>query len=545
MKKIISILLVVFVFVCFISDYLYADEKITLSTYYPAPYGEYRTLAVGDTYPAPAASGNTALVVEGNVGIETTDPKAILHVGDPINFSFNDQANIASRRDLAASDNTGAVAHFELGPSGGGSAMVPNLASLRSIVWTDRQNAVAVHGALPSNAGNESKAIWGRAADVSANPLPNAWAGYFDGRGYFSGNVGIGTTNPNYKLHVIQGDNLAGSAAAYFNNTNSTASGSIEGSHSYANNDTTYRKIGSYCLASGADGEKYGVWGYAYDAVGESNTDDKYGVYGNAFGNNSGNKYAVYGSAGGNAGTKYGIYGTTSGAGTNWAGYFNGNTAVMNGNVGIGTTVPTRKLDVQTTDTSVAGSFENTYTTGAIYGGRGFASNTAASEKRGLYGRAEGSSRKFGVQGLATGAGENYGIYGEATGGSTNYAGYFNGQTWCSDGAWGGSDVRLKKNIAPLKGPLDKILQLKGVNFEWRDDEYPDKGLSKGRHLGLIAQDVEKVIPELVIEDAEGYKGISYDKLTAVLVEAIKEQQKQIKRLEQKIAELEEKMQEQ
>jgi hypothetical protein len=85
------------------------------------------------------------------------------------------------------------------------------------------------------------------------------------------------------------------------------------------------------------------------------------------------------------------------------------------------------------------------------------------------------------------------------------------------------SDIRYKKNITPIQAPLQKVTQLKGVNYEWKTEEYPEKNFSNGKQIGMIAQDVEKVIPEIVHTDNEGMKSISYDKITAVLVEAIKE----------------------
>ncbi len=85
------------------------------------------------------------------------------------------------------------------------------------------------------------------------------------------------------------------------------------------------------------------------------------------------------------------------------------------------------------------------------------------------------------------------------------------------------SDQRWKKNIQPLESSLHKISNLQGVSYEWKTDEYPDIGLTKGKQIGLVAQDVEKELPELVSEDKDGYKAVSYTKLTAVLVEAVKE----------------------
>jgi trimeric autotransporter adhesin len=85
------------------------------------------------------------------------------------------------------------------------------------------------------------------------------------------------------------------------------------------------------------------------------------------------------------------------------------------------------------------------------------------------------------------------------------------------------SDRRWKQNISPLESSLEKVSSLQGVTYEWKRDVFPEAGFEKGKHIGLVAQDVEKALPELVSEDEDGYKGVSYTKLTAVLVEAIKE----------------------
>jgi len=89
------------------------------------------------------------------------------------------------------------------------------------------------------------------------------------------------------------------------------------------------------------------------------------------------------------------------------------------------------------------------------------------------------------------------------------------------------SDQRHKQNIHSLKNALTKLQGLRGVSFKWKDNTQ-----NADTQIGLIAQEVEKVLPELVSTDSDGYKSIAYGKLTAVLVEAIKEQQLQIERLE-------------
>lgn len=87
------------------------------------------------------------------------------------------------------------------------------------------------------------------------------------------------------------------------------------------------------------------------------------------------------------------------------------------------------------------------------------------------------------------------------------------------------SDARLKTNITPLTNVLEKVKQLRGVSYDWTD-EY--KAVNRGterREIGVLAQDVEAVFPELVTTWGEGHKAVEYGKLSGVLVEAIKELQ--------------------
>jgi trimeric autotransporter adhesin len=107
-----------------------------------------------------------------------------------------------------------------------------------------------------------------------------------------------------------------------------------------------------------------------------------------------------------------------------------------------------------------------------------------------------------------------------------------------STGGWSGSDIRWKKNISEIDNSLNQILQLKPVNYEWRKDEFPKQGFDEGKQIGLIAQDVEKTFPELVRTDESGYKAVSYEKLSVILLEGIKEQQKQIESQQDQINEL-------
>jgi len=104
------------------------------------------------------------------------------------------------------------------------------------------------------------------------------------------------------------------------------------------------------------------------------------------------------------------------------------------------------------------------------------------------------------------------------------------------------SDLNRKTNIVPLQSSLDKLMSLQGVSFDWAADkeQASTKGASvQGSQIGMIAQDVETVLPALVRESRKGEKAVNYSGLIPVLLEAIKEQQGQIELLEQRIAELE------
>jgi hypothetical protein len=99
-----------------------------------------------------------------------------------------------------------------------------------------------------------------------------------------------------------------------------------------------------------------------------------------------------------------------------------------------------------------------------------------------------------------------------------------NGNLHASGNLTQNSDGRLKKDIQPLTHALDAILQLEGKTYRWKEGAT----FANKADIGLIAQEVEEIFPELVAENEQGFKGIAYSKLTAVLIEAIKEQQGQM-----------------
>lgn len=87
------------------------------------------------------------------------------------------------------------------------------------------------------------------------------------------------------------------------------------------------------------------------------------------------------------------------------------------------------------------------------------------------------------------------------------------------------SDARIKQGVEPLDGALETVTQLRGIRYEWEDDTVADLSLDDDRHVGFLAQDVERVLPEAVDEDGNGWMGTIDDAFTPILVEAVKEQQ--------------------
>ncbi len=101
---------------------------------------------------------------------------------------------------------------------------------------------------------------------------------------------------------------------------------------------------------------------------------------------------------------------------------------------------------------------------------------------------------------------------------------------------WYTSDRSFKENISSIESPLDKILNINGISFNWIPEKDPDK--TKEKHYGVIAQEIENVFPGLVKEGQEGEKAVAYTELIPILIEAIKEQQNIIKKQQQDIEEL-------
>jgi hypothetical protein len=104
--------------------------------------------------------------------------------------------------------------------------------------------------------------------------------------------------------------------------------------------------------------------------------------------------------------------------------------------------------------------------------------------------------------------------------------------------AFSASDIRFKENITTIQSPIEKIKMISGNTYDWKAENKDIHGF-EGNDVGVIAQEIEEVLPQLVVTRDNGYKAVKYDKLVALLIEGIKEQQKQIEDLSNKINKLE------
>jgi len=106
----------------------------------------------------------------------------------------------------------------------------------------------------------------------------------------------------------------------------------------------------------------------------------------------------------------------------------------------------------------------------------------------------------------------------------------------CSAGSIGAcSDVRFKNDIEPLDGALPPVDRLTGVRYSWRVEDFAEIHFGTDRQVGLVAQEVRKVLPEAVTEQSDGSLTVDYSRLTPVLIQAIKELRSENESLKERV----------
>ena len=101
------------------------------------------------------------------------------------------------------------------------------------------------------------------------------------------------------------------------------------------------------------------------------------------------------------------------------------------------------------------------------------------------------------------------------------------------------SDARFKRDVTGFAPSLARVAALRPVDYYWRADEFPERGFGRARSYGLIAQEVEEVLPELVSTDERGYKAVDYTRLPLLAIQAIRELKEKNDALERRLAAIE------
>lgn len=195
---------------------------------------------------------------------------------------------------------------------------------------------------------------------------------------------------------------------------------------------------------------------------------------------------------------------------------------VKNGSSGITAYFPNSNLNVESNANNYISLLNpNTIESGILFGnpisnadGGVIYNNTAAS--RGLQFRTNGNVTRMTLSGAG-----NLTVAGSVT---------------ASCGLLICSDARYKKNITNLYNSLNNLLRINGVRYDLRQSDFPEKNFSDKNQIGFIAQDLEKIFPEMVFTDEKGFKSVDYARLTPVLVEAVKELSIKIEILEEKVS---------
>jgi len=230
----------------------------------------------------------------------------------------------------------------------------------------------------------------------------------------------------------------------------------------------------------------------------------------------------------------------------------------IGGNLGIGTTSPTNELTIGVPETTnVVGKVGIFGTAGfnivlrettndvegflGINSGSGLFLGTATSTALGL--RTNGSTRlniePTGNVGIGTTSpADLLDVDGDIRIGTTGTNGCIKQNAGTGILGTCSSDIRFKQNITPFPNLLDQLTKLRPSYFFWRAAEFPQKHFGTEQTYGLIAQEVEQVMPELVTQDEQGYKQVDYSKLPLLTIQAVKEQQEKIQQQQVQIEQL-------
>ena len=215
------------------------------------------------------------------------------------------------------------------------------------------------------------------------------------------------------------------------------------------------------------------------------------------------------------------------------------------GNVGIGTTSPNNKLDIRRGSDGIALELHSTvgdadeFVDFKMISGNGTAGTLGTIFRHQRQGAGGGDMIILTNPGLTSTpletirftSDQKVGIGKDSPSVKLEVDGEISGSTIRASGdviAFNSSDERLKDNIIQIENPLEKMESIGGYEFDWNNNQQ----IYHGHDIGVIAQEIEKVLPEAVKDRGSGYKGVQYDKLIPLLIESIKELKQKVEDIE-------------
>jgi hypothetical protein len=463
-------------------------------------------------------TGQNILYLEGNVGIGITDPAKSLHVS-------GGTGNVDNLVLQSAYNASGEGVAMQFNRSGG---VLSRIRGIEEGGWNGGLLFEVRNGAA-SNPGYDG------ATNIAMKIASD-------------GNVGIGTTSPDGKLDVtgdiwLNGDNVNSSYYLRINKgatsdggillyrgkstidwqiVNNTSTGDL-GFYSYGASSQVFyiqKSTGNVGIGTTSPAFKLDVGG-TFHSGGDATFNGT-----NTYINSS------YIYVGNNASDLVSISGNTM--------YFPGN-----GNVGIGTTSPLQKLHVSAGHIVIENTYA-LYVNGSDYNwgfGRnivtdsGFLSGNTLQAKvfngttQGFQVVNSSNTALFEVEGN-TGRGRIIGGFAVGSITPSTTAGRIDASNDVV--AYSTSDKRLKENITPIANALDKVKSLTGVEFDWKEDTKGVHGY-EGHDVGVIAQEVQAVLPEAIRTNDSGYLSVRYEKMIALLIEANKELASEVEQLKTRL----------